>query len=1157
MPAWARRAGKQLLARGAVLEWTGDAFGRQFTVAVRDIDVFTVNLTYQDDLWDAECTCPTGYDCAHAFAAMTTLLGEVPLPSTPAPARNQGAAMKLDRRLAEVLQRKLKPEETAYVSKIQTLYKRCQSMNGGLSGWELQTLGITSMAYSWQPVHLWPELPHDEVEFWNYLAHALEKNKKIIPEFMRPVTDLEPIARSMAEMERREEIEQWRGTLALAEQESQRLSHDRRLLDFRLVLAPDEAYLEWKGVDDPKFQVLKATHARNFSNAYSLNQLSVLPEAHPLWHAFFYQPYGYVNSAKVQYQDPKTLQALSNVLRLPLLRDRIVTSAGAPFERPGQPLRWHLDPAQSEQDNYQLRLVLPDGSPPAPIFLTLEGEPVLYVTARAIYTGPPKPGGISPLEPNVIPAPAMESAAGLHFLTRLGLGMPPRIAEKVERIKLSPKMVCTIKPYYHGSPTEAIFFQVTAQSERGKAFEKLYPAGWQTIHAYPSPFQQQRRIAEPEKMRLFERDALRSFPDALENLGAKWDDISQTWRYRLIKQWPDKFIPWLQGLPKDIEVVLEGELATLVQDPIRAGVELECTEAGMDWFDLRVNLNVSDVELTQEELKALLDARGHYVRLGKKGWRRLEINLSEAEDERLARLGLSALDFSSEPQRLHALQLGDEAASQLLPAEQVAQIQRRIGELKARVNPPVPGGVHAELRPYQVEGFHFLAYLSTNRFGGILADDMGLGKTVQALTWLAWLLAQPETKQKPSLVVCPKSVMDNWLAEAQRFVPGLRVKIWHGTDASTLAETLKDIDVLVMNYTQLRALGGALKNIDWLTAILDEGQYIKNPNSQTAQAARALKADYRLALSGTPIENRLLDLWSIMAFAMPGMLGNRVQFAKRYDQPQDPLARRRLIARVRPFLLRRTKTQVAADLPDRIEEDLYCDLEGHQKTLYRAEYKRAQQMLLNVKTRAELNEFRFHFLTSLLRLRQICCHPALYDPGARESGSAKLNALLEVLEPLISEGHKVLVFSQFVSMLEILRQEVTAREWPYFYLAGDTENRGELVAQFQNTSGPAVFLISLKAGGFGLNLTAASYVVLFDPWWNPAVENQAIDRTHRIGQTSKVIAYRLLAKDSIEEKIRALQRQKSTLAQGVLSEENFTQSLTLEDLQYLFSEEAT
>jgi len=291
-----------------------------------------------------------------------------------------------------------------------------------------------------------------------------------------------------------------------------------------------------------------------------------------------------------------------------------------------------------------------------------------------------------------------------------------------------------------------------------------------------------------------------------------------------------------------------------------------------------------------------------------------------------------------------------------------------------------------------------------------------------------------------------------------------------------------------------------------------------------------------------------------MAFAMPGALGNRAHFVRQFNAQDDPLARRRLAARVRPFLLRRTKMQVAKDLPDRVEEDLLCEMEGEQQMLYRAEFKHARQIILSLRTNKQLNAERFNILTSLLRLRQICCHPALVDEKLRSAESAKLAALEELLEPLIEEGHKVLVFSQFVTMLDILRETAKQREWPHFYLTGDTENRGELVKEFQAVEGGAVFLISLKAGGMGLNLTAASYVVLFDPWWNPAVENQAIDRTHRIGQTSKVMAYRLLIRDSVEQKIRTMQKQKGALAADVLGEERFAQSLTLGDLRVLFVE---
>ena len=396
--------------------------------------------------------------------------------------------------------------------------------------------------------------------------------------------------------------------------------------------------------------------------------------------------------------------------------------------------------------------------------------------------------------------------------------------------------------------------------------------------------------------------------------------------------------------------------------------------------------------------------------------------------------------------------------------------------------------------------------------------------------------------------------MDNWGAEARRFLPGLRVKMWSAPSLKEFIAELGEADLHVINYNQLRLLGEGLSKVEWLAVILDEGQYIKNPSSITAQIARKLHSQHRLVLSGTPIENRLMDLWSLMAFAMPGALGSRAQFGKLYDSKDDPFARRRLSARVRPFLLRRTKSQVAKDLPERIEEDLFCEIEDEQKTLYRAELKRAQQLLLRVETQKHLAKERFNVLTSLLRLRQLCCHPKLVKADAK-GGSAKVEALMEQLEPLMEEGHKVLVFSQFVQMLEILRDEIKAREWKHFYLAGDTENRGALVQDFQSSEGAAVFLISLKAGGFGLNLTAASYVVLFDPWWNPAVENQAIDRTHRIGQKRTVNAYRLLIKNSIEEKIRALQKTKSALADDVLSEESFAQNLTLDDLKFLFSDE--
>jgi hypothetical protein len=1068
--------------------------------------------------------------------------GSASRPPAPAPVGD------LQQQLLAASPRKLRAEERGFVRQVERLYEQAHRI-GHVSGWELQGLFPGVFRNYWEVPQLWPEFPKSAHEFWLYVAFAVRERGQAVPEFMEPITDLAPVEKIMRRWRRREQIGVWERTLEQAGLAAP--GGGRGALDFRLLVGHPDVRLEWKPAGGQDFQPLKQTQLRRFADEYSAGSLEVLPEAHPLWYAFFHR-WDYSRYLDWHLTSPEVKRALNHLLRLPGLHERVVTSSGAPFVRVTEPLRWQMEPAQSEDEDYQFRLVLPDGSPAPTMLLTLPGQPTLYVSATTIYTGPAERSTVLDVtKVNSIPAPALETRQGMEFLHRLGVELPPRLRERTRQVAMRVKVACVVKPTYPGSKSEVVSIRVTAESEAGDRAESFTAAGWQPDISAAKP----KRKNDDGTIYLHDRAPLEEFSRLFEPLEAKWDGYMQSWRVRLSKNFPEKFVPWLESLPATIEVQLDRELVTLQRAPVDASVKLDCTEAGVDWFDLKVALNVSDTELTPQELKALLDARGRFVRLGNKGWRRLRFNITEEEDQRLARLGLSPHDFSSEPQRLHALQLADEAAAKLLPETQVAQIQRRAGELKTRVTPPLPAAVRAELRPYQVEGFNFLAYLATNRFGGILADDMGLGKTLQSLTWLAWLRSQPEFQSKPTLVVCPKSVMDNWHAEAGRFVPELRVKIWHGTEASALTGGLDGTDLVVINYTQLRALAEGLANVFWHAVILDEGQYIKNPESQTARVARGLKADYRLVLTGTPIENRLLDLWSLMAFAMPGVLGNRVQFGRRFSQADDPLARRRLSARVRPFLLRRTKAQVARDLPDRIEEDLLCEMEGGQRTLYRAELKRARQILLNIKTRQDLDRERFHFLTSLLRLRQVCCHPALYDSEAKAAESAKLNALVELLEPLMDEGHKVLVFSQFVGMLEILRSTVQQRGWPHFYLAGDTENRGELVDSFQKAPGAAVFLVSLKAGGFGLNLTAASYVVLFDPWWNPAVETQAIDRTHRIGQTSKVIAYRLLIKDSIEEKIRALQRAKRALAEDVLGEESFTQGLTLEDLRFLFADD--
>jgi len=1191
VPAQTRKRGRTYHAQGAVLKLECIIPDESYAAVVQGGENYAVTLDFEDRVWSADCSCPMAYDCKHTVAALLELQQRATANGEPAPATTKAAAARakarprgvpqppatpLYVRLTEHLGRELDSTEVAFISIVQNLHALTRYRQ--LTDNDLTAVTQTRNFHHYQPLELWPSPPVDDFYLWLHIAWELRRRKSAYPKFMDGITDFSLIERTMVEWEQERETARWQEWFRNFSRPEPALSIGT--LELRLVLHATEARLQWRTHATDGFAEVKRDHAKRFAEQFERGALELAPNSLPLWSAVF-KPWNYESWWSFKYDHATARPALNRLLRMPLEPDRVITADGQPLVRPPEPLALKLVVPENEGANYELALVMADGSPPSEIRCTLPGQPTLYLTEHGLFSGPSADALDSELR-QTIPAPAIESTDGLRFLHATGVPLPEHLAQRIRTVPVSITLTCDLKPIYPNSKSEDIVIKVIAKAP-GLKVEKFTMQGWE-----PHPGGVSGGKAERGVIVVPDRAAQQLFPRLLDTLGVKWDGYPAEWKLRLTKKTPEVFIPWLKALPPEIEVRLDPELATLRDEPVSGRVSLDIEESGMDWFDLKVALKVTDTTLTPEELKLLLNARGGYVRLGKKGWRRLHFNLTPEEDEQLARLGLNAKDFSAEPQRFHALQLADNAAKKFLTPERVEKIQRRVSELKTRVAPPVPPVIRAELRPYQTDGYHFLAYLTANRFGGVLADDMGLGKTVQALAWLAWLRsgtgvppvqlddqssgAIPASKRAaanpsatsdrqdacptnhPSLVVCPKSVTDNWRAEAERFYPGLRVHVWRGEPVAELSAVRAAADLIVVNYAQLRSLSPAIANVHWQTAILDEAQYIKNPDSQTAQSARALKADHRLALTGTPIENRLLDLWSIMSFAMPGALGNRAHFLRRFDAKDDPLARRRLAARVRPFLLRRTKGQVAKDLPDRVEEDLLCEMEGEQKTLYTAELKRARQLILGLKSNKQLNDQRFNVLTSLLRLRQICCHPALVDGKLREAESAKLAALEDLLEPLMEEGHKVLVFSQFVTMLDLLREKVKQREWPHFYLAGDTENRGELVQKFQSAEGGGVFLISLKAGGFGLNLTAASYVVLFDPWWNPAVENQAIDRTHRIGQTSKVMAYRLLMRDSIEQKIRALQKQKAALMDDVLGEERFGQSLTLDDLRFLFAE---
>jgi SNF2 family DNA or RNA helicase len=493
------------------------------------------------------------------------------------------------------------------------------------------------------------------------------------------------------------------------------------------------------------------------------------------------------------------------------------------------------------------------------------------------------------------------------------------------------------------------------------------------------------------------------------------------------------------------------------------------------------------------------------------------------------------------------------------PQSRVDEAFERIRDELARGERPEaedePAGFQGTLRHYQREGLGWLRFLERMGIGGCLADDMGLGKTIQVLALFALrqqVLRETGVAHHPSLVVVPKSLIFNWIDEAGRFAPALRVLNYTGNTRLDGATSLAEHDLVLTTYGTLRRDIISHREIEFDYVVLDEAQSIKNAASQAAKACRLLRARHRLALTGTPVENHIGELWSIFEFLNPGQLGSAARL-KRFLAGGRTSAE--VVARaVRPYLLRRTKSQVLSDLPEKTEQTLFCELGESQRKAYDELREHYRLELSGRIGRLGIGRARIAVLEALLRLRQTACHPGLVDHARVDEPAAKLDTLMEQLDEVLDEGHKVLVFSQFTSFLAIVRRRLDARSIPYEYLDGKTTDRQARVQRFQEDEQCRLFLVSLKAGGQGLNLTAADYIYILDPWWNPAVEAQAVDRAHRIGQTRRVFAYRLIARDTVEEKILALQDRKRDLAESIVrADESMVSSLTAEDVELLLS----
>jgi superfamily II DNA or RNA helicase len=609
-------------------------------------------------------------------------------------------------------------------------------------------------------------------------------------------------------------------------------------------------------------------------------------------------------------------------------------------------------------------------------------------------------------------------------------------------------------------------------------------------------------------------------------------------------------------LQRDWKVTLTAQVEKWTGEIERVTPKLDIVGSGQDWFEVRYSLTTPGGEVfSNADIQRLLRSGQSQTRL--KNGHLAVIDTAGLEDFEQVIRDCDPAQTQPGLYRINRAHAGyvEQTARELgsAVADRREALKKFITGRDASPNAKTKLGPLAEtLREYQLAGFDWLTRLAANNLGGILADEMGLGKTVQTLAFL-----RAHQGNGPALVVCPTSLVTNWENEARKFTPELKTLVLEGADRAARFKSIAGVDIVITSYALLRRDIDTLRDINFSTAVLDEAQHIKNPETQNAQAAYALRATHRFVLTGTPMENSVRDLWSIMNFALPGYLGNRADFRERYELPiargAAPDVQRRLSRRLQPFLLRRRKRDVAKDLPEKIEQVVPCSLTSHQRAAYDALLREIQQGLGGSGTNVNAGAQRMKMLTGLLRLRQVCCDLRLVGIDKEET-SGKLDLLDELLEEAIDGEHRVLVFSQFVTMLHLVRERLEKLEIPFCYLDGSTKQRQEIVDRFQNDSAIPVFLISLKAGGVGLNLSAADTVIHFDPWWNPAVEAQATDRAHRIGQTRVVTAYKLITRDTVEEKILKLQEKKRAAIDAAIdSEEPLMTGLTTEELEELLA----
>ncbi|MBB3037287.1 DEAD/DEAH box helicase [Hoyosella altamirensis] len=613
---------------------------------------------------------------------------------------------------------------------------------------------------------------------------------------------------------------------------------------------------------------------------------------------------------------------------------------------------------------------------------------------------------------------------------------------------------------------------------------------------------------------------------------------------------------------EDVDLCVTGAVPDFreVNDSVAVRLSTAHIAGESDWFDLNVVITVDNTVVAFPDVFRALNAgeshmilpSGAYFSLEKPEFAALQKLIDEAR----------ALDDSPDDTlRINRYQAGlwEELVGLGVVGEQAEEWRRSVDGLLnyQGMAAGVPHTLKAVLRPYQQEGFEWLAFLWSTRLGGILADDMGLGKTVQALALIAYARIQ-EPHASPFLIVAPTSVITNWVHEAQRFVPDLAVSVLTDTlrrRGQSLAEAVRGADLVVTSYTLFRLDFEEYGPREWAGMLLDEAQIAKNRQAKIYQCCRQLDAPFKLAITGTPIENNVMELWSLLSITAPGLFPNPHDFKEVYANPIEKLHDREMLhqlkRRIAPLVRRRTKELVAADLPPKQEQIVEVDLHPRHRKAYETRLQRERQKVMGLVD--DLGRHRMTILQSLTTLRQLSLHAGLVDEAHERIPAAKIDVLIDHLDEVVAGGHRALVFSQFTGFLRLVRKRLESEEVSYAYLDGRTRNRGAVIDRFRSGK-DSVFLISLKAGGFGLNLTEADYVFILDPWWNPATEAQAVDRTHRIGQDRQVMVYRLISEGTIEEKVMALKKRKADLFTSVLDEgAAFGDALSAEDIRTLFA----